>query len=188
MSELICASRQSLANHCAGSNTEMKKILDETESQLDSCSALMAENSGPISSPTAISRVTRVSSPSSTVAKSLEPSATCPTAFMPTSNCLSLGSTYTSAQTGSLLDVHCGTNYPFSDMLGVYVFQFTDCMEACASWNKFRETTSPQCLAIVFDNEPYANSESSGMGNCWLKNSGNTTARASTADGASLRT
>ncbi|KAL8826306.1 MAG: hypothetical protein Q9191_003877 [Dirinaria sp. TL-2023a] len=81
------------------------------------------------------------------------------------------GSTYTSAWTGSPFTVHCDTDYPGSDMLGIWVFTFADCIEACASWN-FRHD-SPQCYAVSYD---YSNegafTEQGGMGNCFLKGSG----------------
>lgn len=63
-------------------------------------------------------------------------------------------------------------------MLGVYVFTFADCMEACASWNAFRAMNTPQCFAIAFGFGPGAYSQSSGKGNCFLKDSRSIAARA----------
>ena len=85
--------------------------------------------------------------------------------------------TYTSARTGAIFNVHCDTDYPNSDMLGVYVFTFADCMEACSSWNSHNTAQdSQQCHAVAYDTGPRAYPEYSGAGNCWLKNSGNITA------------
>ncbi|KAL8799898.1 MAG: hypothetical protein Q9182_005555 [Xanthomendoza sp. 2 TL-2023] len=37
--------------------------------------------------------------------------------------------------------VHCATDYPGSDMLGIWTFTFADCIEACASWNSHHKTS-----------------------------------------------
>lgn len=57
--------------------------------------------------------------------------------------------------------------------MGVWVISFACCVEACASWNA--RTITPQCAAVYFD---YSNTEAfvenSGLGNCFVKDSGST--------------
>ena len=88
----------------------------------------------------------------------------------------------------ALFDLHCHTDYPGSDMLGVYVFRFTDCIEACASWNSRRDGSSPQCLAVAYDTGSWSYTEAGGKGNCLSKKFDNITAKGTKgADAAVLQ-
>ena len=89
-----------------------------------------------------------------------------------------MGSIYTSASSKAPFTIHCNTDYPDlfsgSDMMSVWVFTFADCMEACARFNVQKNTL--QCYAISYDlNVTFT--EQSGLGNCWLKKSGNVAAK-----------
>ncbi|KAL8671953.1 MAG: hypothetical protein Q9168_003579 [Polycauliona sp. 1 TL-2023] len=90
----------------------------------------------------------------------------------PTSNCSDIGdkSTYVSALTQMPFTVHCETDYTGSDILGVWIFTFADCMEACASWNSHQN--SPRCYAVSYDVSGLF-AEERGSGNCFLKGARN---------------
>ncbi|KAL8790921.1 MAG: hypothetical protein Q9213_000346 [Squamulea squamosa] len=94
----------------------------------------------------------------------------------PTDNCTAIGDKeiYVAAFTKMRFTVHCETDYPGSDMLGIWVFTFADCMEACASWNDHKNT--PSCHAVTYN---YGDdfTEESGFGNCFLKDNGDVPAR-----------
>jgi len=61
-------------------------------------------------------------------------------------------------------------DYDGSDMLGVWVFTFADCMEACASWNARHLST--KCYTVSYDiSNTGVSVENSGLGNCFLKDS-----------------
>ncbi|KAL8762747.1 MAG: hypothetical protein Q9184_001287 [Pyrenodesmia sp. 2 TL-2023] len=80
-----------------------------------------------------------------------------------------MGSQYTSALTHASFAIHCETDYPNSDLLGVWMFKFADCIETCASWNYRRN--SPSCIAVSYDISGRL-TEEGGQGNCFLKGSG----------------
>ncbi|KAI4229834.1 MAG: hypothetical protein L6R40_008044 [Gallowayella cf. fulva] len=94
--------------------------------------------------------------------------------IQPTTNCTDIGDNkkYISSYTQMPFTVHCETDYPGSDMLGIWAFTFADCIEACASWNGHQN--SPRCYSVSYD---YSNvdafTEENGMGNCFLKDNGN---------------
>ncbi|KAM0796575.1 hypothetical protein BDR22DRAFT_866588 [Usnea florida] len=90
----------------------------------------------------------------------------------PTSECKSLISPFTSA-TGSTYTLACGidlletTDFRFRDLMGVYVYTFTDCVNACAIYNDDSITGNhgnSTCYAVSFN---FALPEDEG--NCWLK-------------------
>lgn len=57
------------------------------------------------------------------------------------------------------------------------MFNFADCMKACASWNAFRN--SPQCYSVSYDiSDAFA--EEAGIGNCFFKGNRNIQARRKT--------
>ncbi|CAF9925287.1 MAG: hypothetical protein HETSPECPRED_005796 [Heterodermia speciosa] len=85
-----------------------------------------------------------------------------------------MGSLYIAAEKQAPFTIHCKTDYPGSDMLGVWVFTFADCMEACATYNVLRKT--PPCYAVTYKFGT-SDTEQGGQGNCWLKESDNVAAR-----------
>ena len=94
----------------------------------------------------------------------------------PASNCSEIGDkkTYVSAFQKMPFTVHCETDYPGFDSLGVWMFTFADCMEACASWNAFRH--SPRCYSVSYDPSDTF-TEEAGFGNCFFKGERNIQAR-----------
>lgn len=88
-------------------------------------------------------------------------------AMQPATECSSLPSLYTSQITLSKaqFDLSCETDYPGNDMLGIYVYKFATCIDACADLNA--RTTNTPCSAVSFDY-----SMSPEVGNCFLKASG----------------
>ncbi|KAL8752726.1 MAG: hypothetical protein Q9199_005542 [Rusavskia elegans] len=97
----------------------------------------------------------------------------------PASNCSEIGDkkTYVSAFQKMPFTVHCDTDYPGSDILGIWMFNFADCMEACASWNAFRN--SPQCYSVSYDiSDAFA--EEAGVEYCFFKGNRNIQARRKT--------
>ncbi|KAL8820710.1 MAG: hypothetical protein Q9223_001133 [Gallowayella weberi] len=93
----------------------------------------------------------------------------------PTTNCTDIGDNkkYVAAFTQMPFIVHCDTDYPGSDMLGIWTFTFADCIEACASWNSHHMTTQ-RCYSVSYD---YSNVgafvHGSGIGNCFFKDNSN---------------
>ncbi|KAL8968690.1 MAG: hypothetical protein Q9183_002343 [Haloplaca sp. 2 TL-2023] len=86
----------------------------------------------------------------------------------PTSNCTALGGTCVSAWTENRFDVQCGLDYTGSDMLGVWVITFAECMEACASWNYHAD--NPRCYSVSYDISNQGDFvQNSGLGNCFFK-------------------
>ena len=90
----------------------------------------------------------------------------------PTSECKSLISPFTSA-TGSTYTLECGidlqetVDFGVGDLVGVYVYTLTDCINACAIYNDDRITANKgnsTCYAVSFDFALPADE-----GNCWLK-------------------
>ena len=98
----------------------------------------------------------------------------------PTSNCRELKSPYNSID-GSSFQLQCGTDYPHSDIMSVWVYQFVDCIHACVSFNanykilNNNSDSSQNCTGVSYAyTSPYGD-QSSGQyynyadGNCFLK-------------------
>ena len=85
--------------------------------------------------------------------------------MQPTTECKSLPALYTEPVSKAQFDVGCETDYAGDDMLGIYVYKFATCIEACADLNK-RNTNTP-CSGVSYDVTmgPLG-------GNCFLKASG----------------
>ena len=87
----------------------------------------------------------------------------------PTSECKSLISPFTSAK-GSTYTLECGVDllekfyFHENDLMGVYVYTFTDCVNACAFYNDAGNHGNSTCYAVSFN---FA--LSADKGNCWLK-------------------
>lgn len=158
-------------------NADLNKVLDNTANQLRNCSAhAEAQQFQP---PNSTCNSTNNATSSATSATSSAISATSQSNFKPTTNCSDMNGKYTTAQTRNIFDIHCSTDYTGFDMLGSYVYTFTDCMEACASWNSYRTQSSPQCYAVSYHTGPGSYPHSSGLGNCFFKDSGSMPALAS---------
>ena len=109
------------------------------------------------------------SSNTSTVANATTPSIH---DIKPTSECRSLISPFTSA-TGSTYTLACGIDlqetedFGERDLVGVYVYTLTDCINACAIYNDDQSTANKgntTCYAVSFNFALPA-----AEGNCWLK-------------------
>ncbi|KAI9851398.1 MAG: hypothetical protein M1838_003749 [Thelocarpon superellum] len=84
-----------------------------------------------------------------------------------TSNCTSLGSNYVSLLEGGwAFDLLCNTDYVGIDMFGVTVFTFQDCMNACASYNRYNGTDA--CVGVSYVPE-WASYTVKPGGDCFLK-------------------
>lgn len=92
---------------------------------------------------------------------------TCP----PSSNCSALSSPYT-AFTHAQFDIQCGTDYysPSRLLLAVYVFQFVDCINACASYNKGINKANSTCYSVTYGIGISRATQFGTQhgGNCWL--------------------
>ncbi|CAF9933298.1 MAG: hypothetical protein ALECFALPRED_005552 [Alectoria fallacina] len=95
--------------------------------------------------------------------------------FQPTSNCTSLGSTYTSIFTSASFKLQCGFDLPGNDLYSVFVYYFTDCMEACAAVAKY-PGLNRTCYGVAFDTD-YDVTPERQYGNCFLKDSPDITAK-----------
>lgn len=111
------------------------------------------------------------SSRTSTVTKTTTPSIH---DIKPTSECKSLISPFTSAR-GSTYTLECGIDLletvdfgeQVLDLMGVYVYTFTDCVNACATYNDKRMTGNhgnSTCYSVSYNFALTAHE-----GNCWLK-------------------
>ncbi|KAF6227619.1 hypothetical protein HO173_012148 [Letharia columbiana] len=96
--------------------------------------------------------------------------------FQPTSNCTSLGSTYTSLFTSASFKLQCGLDLPSNDLYSVFVYYFTDCLEACAAVARY-PGLNQTCYGVAFDTN-YDVTPEGQYGNCFLKDSPDTTAKA----------
>ena len=90
----------------------------------------------------------------------------------PTSNCNSLASPYPSIN-GTHFNLLCGVDYPDSDLMSVWVYQFVDCLHACVSFNVkhhelgYNETCTGVSYAL---DTPYGDlAFDHQAGNCFLK-------------------
>lgn len=95
--------------------------------------------------------------------------------FQPTSNCTSLGSNYTSLFTGASFKPQCGLDLPSNDLYSVFVYYFTDCIEACAAVAKY-PGLNQTCYGVAFDTD-YDLTPGGQYGNCFLKNAPNITTK-----------
>ena len=94
---------------------------------------------------------------------------TCP----PSTDCSALSSPYT-AFTNAQFDIQCKTEYPTPSklLLAVYVFQFEDCINACASYNEGINHANSTCYCASYDATLLRAIQTDGQhsgGNCWLK-------------------
>lgn len=96
--------------------------------------------------------------------------------FQPTSNCTSLGSTYTSLFTKAGFKPQCGFDLPGNNLYSILVYYFTDCIEACAAVAKY-PGLNLTCYGVAFDTN-YDVTPEGQYGNCFLKNSPDITANA----------
>lgn len=66
-------------------------------------------------------------------------------------------------------ELYCGYDLPTgdgNDLLGVWVYRFADCINACESFNNpARDHTNATCSGVSYHSDDL----NEGMGNCWLK-------------------
>lgn len=66
-------------------------------------------------------------------------------------------------------ELYCGYDLPTgdgNDLLGVWVYRFADCINACESFNNpARDHTNATCYGVSY----HLDDLNEGMGNCWLK-------------------
>ena len=93
------------------------------------------------------------------------------TSFHPTTSCTRLSSPYTASPSGvnAQFNLDCKTDYPNSNLVGIFVYTFEDCIEACASYN-LRQTLHPNstCWAVGYRVD-FLYREPGGGGICFLK-------------------
>ena len=94
--------------------------------------------------------------------------------LQPSSDCEKLGSRYVSTHTQAQFKPLCGINLFGSDMLGIYVYFFEDCLEACASFN-FYWKGSATCYGVTYNFIVPSPRPQGGGGNCYLKDTPNIT-------------
>lgn len=99
------------------------------------------------------------------------PSNTVNCTHVPAHDCESLPqppNAYVSSLTKHLFAISCATDFPGGDMIGVFVYNFGDCIEACASYNM--NVADPRlnstCLGVSYD---ISFLKAGGLGNCFLK-------------------
>lgn len=98
--------------------------------------------------------------------------------LVPTSSCSTFNTSYTSAVNSATFTPRCRTWYRGNDLLGVYVYTFEACMDACASFNSYDYIhNASRCYSVTYD----AVKQNTGNGNCWLKSRPNITAIAKNA-------
>ncbi len=98
----------------------------------------------------------------------------------PTFNCIP-SATYTAQITDFVFTSRCGTDYAGQDLLGLYMYSFDDCIEACANWNEQAAGRNASCRAISYDT-----TMSLPVGNCFLKPAGVDARERASADSAVL--
>ena len=92
---------------------------------------------------------------------------TCP----PSTDCSTLSSPYT-AFTNAQFNIQCKTDYysPNNLLLAIYVFQFEDCINACASYNEGINHANSTCYSASYSIGVTRVTEFGNQngGNCWL--------------------
>ena len=91
--------------------------------------------------------------------------------MLPTSDCDKIDKPYVSTiGIHTEFDVFCESDLGGTDWMGVYVYSFEDCIQACASFN-FHQTnngTANTCFGVAFAWDHYK-SAPGFTGNCFLK-------------------
>ena len=137
------------------------------EARTDITSCEIASQPQPCSS----SQAFNASSPSSNKTSALPtyPSHINDSTFQPTSNCTSLSSKYNSRFASASFKLQCGLDLHGHDMYGVFVYYFTDCIEACAAVSKWPDLNQT-CYGATFDLN-FDLTSGGQYGNCFLKRS-----------------
>lgn len=92
------------------------------------------------------------------------------TSCPPSTDCSALSSPYT-AITKAKFNVQCQTDYhpPHTLLFAVYVFQFEDCINACASYNKGINSGNSTCYSASYSiGVSRADQADNSGGNCYL--------------------
>ena len=93
----------------------------------------------------------------------------------PTDDCTKLPATYISSLSNKTSShISCNTSYHDHNILGVFVYRFEDCIEACTSFNHF-QSSNTTCFGVTFD---LRRPQQGGKGNCFLKDFRGTNATA----------
>lgn len=88
------------------------------------------------------------------------------TTASPTDDCTQLSPTFVSSLSAKAeFNLSCNTAFHDYNILGVFVYRFEDCMEACASYNHF-QSSNTTCHGATFD---LRRPQQGGKGNCFLK-------------------
>ena len=118
-----------------------------------------------------LSQCTSASTISQGDTNTTKPTNTTNEAFFSSSSCSSIGSglAWMSPYFGTQFTVQCNRDYTGYDILGVFVFTFTDCMGACASWNSYQNESSCYGVSYVTNRTDITHSQAVGEGNCFLK-------------------
>ena len=84
------------------------------------------------------------------------------------SDCTNIKSPYKAANSSNVFfNLHCSTDFPGSDLTGVYAYSFEECMNTCATYNDIRTDEGSQgvpCYGVSFDP-----TMTILAGNCFLK-------------------
>ena len=85
-------------------------------------------------------------------------------------DCSTLSSTYT-AFSDTQFEIHCNTDYTSTakNLLAVYVIQFEDCINACASYNMGSDHPNSSCLIVSYNLGIPRGTVLHQDGNCFLK-------------------
>ena len=89
----------------------------------------------------------------------------------PSTDCSSLSSPYT-AINNALFNIQCQTDYilPHTGLLSIYVYQFEDCINACATYNNGINKANSTCYSASYHiGVSRADQSDKGGGNCWLR-------------------
>ena len=116
--------------------------------------------SGPNAVPT--SQASRPSATSDASSTCSAPSQT------PSSDCNKLAKTYSALSNGNqTFNIECETEHYSDDLVGIYVYTFEACIEACAQYNAHIDThPNSTCFAVTFN---LGQTFDGSAGNCWLK-------------------
>ena len=90
-----------------------------------------------------------------------------PATVHPVTNCSRLPSPFASDQEGTQFTLYCGTDSPGNALLGIYVYTFQDCINACADYNRDEDGgRSQECDSASYS--PLHEWEYKNQ-NCWLR-------------------
>ena len=93
--------------------------------------------------------------------------------FFPSSDCVNMTSPYTAYAGNVQFDLRCASDYVGGDMVGIFVFTFQWCMEACADYNVRMKGQNLTCQGVSYNlDENSVRGSPLPLQNCWLKADG----------------